>query len=61
MYFHCRLAGVHHPPKRGAGLWSRVSETFDRLRKAAEDADDLAGLYIAQRWGHFFKNHLPHV
>ena len=26
-------------------------KTFDRLRKVAEDADDLAGLYIAQRWG----------
>jgi hypothetical protein len=26
-------------------------KTFDRLRKAAEDPDELAGLYIAQRWG----------
>jgi len=24
---------------------------FDCLPKVAEDADDLAGLYIAQRWG----------
>jgi hypothetical protein len=26
-------------------------EAFDCYRKAAEDADDLEGLYVAQRWG----------
>jgi hypothetical protein len=59
MVFPCRLAGVHHPPKRGTGLRSLFRKTFDRLRKAAEDADDLAWLIIAQRWWVLFKNNFP--